>query len=70
MDVKNEFTGEKLNEFINENQLGDTTLCIAGTFDGGIYLPFALYADMFLGISEPYADILDRVAKRPYVKMD
>ena len=57
-------------EFINENQLGDTTLCIAGTFDGGIYLPFALYADMFLGISEPYADILDRVAKRPYVKMD
>ena len=60
----------KMMEFIRENQLTDTTMCIAGTFDGGIYLPFALYAQMFRKNAPTYAPVLNSVAKRTCIRVD
>ena len=60
----------KMMEFIRENQLTDTAMCIAGTFDGGIYLPFALYAQMFRKNAPTYAPVLNSVAKRPCIRVD
>lgn len=57
-------------QFIHENQLTDTTLCIAGTFDGGIYLPFAMYAEMFRHNDPTYDTVLNRVARRPRIRVD
>ena len=57
-------------KFIAENQLTDTTMCIAGTFDGGIYLPFALYAQMFRKNEDTYAPVLNSVAKRACITVD
>ena len=39
----------------------------AGTFDGGIYLPMALGAQMLWNNREAYPEILRRVAKRPCI---
>ena len=60
----------KMMEFIRENQLTDTAMCIAGTFDGGIYLPFAIYAQMFRKNAPTYAPVLNSVAKRPCIRVD
>lgn len=57
-------------QFINENQKSDTTMCIAGTFDGGIYLPFALCAEMFHANSEPFSKILQKVSRRDCIRVD
>lgn len=57
-------------KYINDNQLSDTTMCNAGTFDGGIYLPFALCAEMFCRLDEEYPKILQRVARRPVIRVD
>ena len=57
-------------KFINENQLSDTTMCIAGTFDGGIYLPFALSAQMFRRTDESYQYMLERVSRRSSIRVD
>jgi len=50
--------------FIKENKLGDVNMCLAGTFDGGIYLPMALCAQMFCNCDEEYPEILRKVARR------
>lgn len=60
----------KMISFITENQLTDTTMCIAGTFDGGIYLPFALYAQLFRKNEATYAPVLNSVAKRACIRVD
>lgn len=60
----------RMMEFIRKNQLTDTAMCIAGTFDGGIYLPFALYAQMFRKNAPTYAPVLNSVAKRPCIRVD
>ncbi len=60
----------RMMKFIRENELTDTTMCTAGTFDGGIYLPFALLAEMFRHNDETYAPVLNRVAKRPRIRVD
>ena len=57
-------------QFINENQLGEVNMCIAGTFDGGIYLPFALCAQMFRRMDEPYSKMLTRVSRRDCIRVD
>ena len=56
--------------FIQENKLGEVNMCIAGTFDGGIYLPFALCAQMYRNCSEDYAEILRKVTRRACITVD
>ncbi len=50
--------------FIDENKLGEVNMCLAGTFDGGIYLPMALCAQMYQNCREDYPEILRKVTSR------
>ena len=54
-------------QFIKENALGEVNVCHAGAFDGGIYLPQALCAQMFRVTEGDYGEILKRVARREKV---
>lgn len=56
--------------FIGENKVGEVNMCIAGTFDGGIYLPEALCAQMFRTCAEPYSEILKKTARRACITVD
>lgn len=55
--------------FIADNKLGEVHMCIAGTFDGGIYLPFALCAQMFRTLGTDYSQTLCAVSRRGCVSM-
>ena len=68
--VSNGPAAHRMMQWIKENELSDTTLCTAGTFDGGIYLPFALSAEMFRNCNAPYDQILNRVARRWCIRVD
>ena len=57
-------------KFIKENKCSEVDMCLAGTFDGGIYLPVALCAEMFRCSDGEYGDILRRVSKRPCITVD
>lgn len=56
--------------FIKTNKLGDVNMCFAGTLDGGIYLPFALCAQMFRTLDKDYSETLNRVGKRTYIDLN
>ena len=45
----------------------DVNLCMAGAYDGGIWLPMALCADIFINPTEKFEEILDRVNCREVV---
>jgi len=53
--------------FIQENALGALNMCHAGAFDGGIYLPQALCAQMFRVTEEDYGETLKKTARRDKV---
>ena len=55
---------------IAENKQGDVNMCLAGTFDGGIYLPMALCAQMYWNCREDYPEILKKVSRRPCITVD
>ena len=57
-------------KIIKENKLSDINMCLAGTFDGGIYLPMALCAHMYCNCDEPYDKILRDVMKKPCITVD
>ena len=57
-------------KFIKENKLDDINMCIAGTFDGGIYLPFALCGQLFRSCDGSYSEILRKVARRACITVD
>ena len=57
-------------KFINENEKFDTAMCLAGTFDGGIYLPFALAAELIRDTGAAYPEILKRVSRRACIRVD
>ncbi|MBE6551654.1 MAG: hypothetical protein E7665_05900 [Ruminococcaceae bacterium] len=54
---------------ILNNKLGEVNMCIAGTFDGGIYLPFALCGEMFRNPFDEYESILSKVSARTSVEI-
>lgn len=56
--------------FIQAHRRGEVNLCLAGTFDGGIYLPQALCAQMFRCMDADYPTILSRVLRRPCVTLN
>lgn len=59
----------RMMKFINDNELTPTTMCLAGTFDGGAYLPFAVCGQMFRGYDGDYPTLLNRVARRSYISL-
>ena len=60
----------KLLKFINENKKDEVNMCLAGTFDGGIYLPFALCAQMYRTLDDNYSDTLRKVSRRACITVD
>ena len=61
---------QRMLKFINENQITDTTMCIAGTLDGGIYFPMAMYANMFCDAGNEYSDVVKLVSGMPRVRFE
>ena len=57
-------------QFIGEHKVSEVNMCIAGTFDGGIYLPEAVCAQMFRSCEEPYSEILKKTARRACITVD
>lgn len=56
--------------FIDKNRFSDVTMCIAGTFDGGIYLPFATMAELFWNPQASSRETLKKVLKKDCVIID
>lgn len=54
----------KMLKFIQENALGDVNLCLAGTFDGGMYFPYALCSQMIRTLDDNYGETMNKVARR------
>ena len=57
-------------KFIQANKAGEVNMCLAGTFDGGIYLPAALCAEMYRKSDDEYPEVLRKVARRPCITTD
>ena len=68
--IKNGAWALEMLKFISENKKADVNMCIAGTFDGGIYLPEALCAQMYRSCAEDYPSILAKVMKRSCVTVN
>ena len=65
--------GENAHEMLNiikENKIGDVDLGLAGTYDGGIFLPTALCAEMIRDCSDEFVEIYRRVIARPGVTLE
>ena len=60
----------KLLKFISENKKGEVNMCLAGTFDGGIYLPYALCAQMYRTLDDSFVDTLHKVSRRACITVD
>lgn len=58
---------QRMLQFIAENALGDVNMCMAGAFDGGMYFPYAICAQMFRTADGTYGEIMNRVARREHV---
>ena len=52
---------------INENKKGDVHMCLAGTFDGGVYLPMALCAQTYWDNGEDSSELAKKVTGRAYI---
>ena len=68
--IRNGEYAAKMLKVINENKKGEVDICTAGTFDGGIYLPFALCAQMFRKLEGDWGDILKKVSRRECITVD
>ncbi len=60
---------KKLLECIKENAQGPVNICLAGTFDGGVYFPQAVASQMMRTFDDDYNKTLKKVARRGYVKL-
>ncbi len=68
--MKNGGYAHRLMRFIAENKLGEVNMCAAGTFDGGMYLPFALTAAMFRHLDPTFEATLHRISRLPHVTLE
>lgn len=68
--VKNGEYAHRMIRYIKENKIGDVTMCLAGTFDGGIYFPTAVYAQMFRNTEDDYSEVMRKVARRSCITVD
>ena len=49
---------------------GEINMCMAGLFDGGIWLPEAICTEIFENPTESFDVVLERTAKRKCVRKD
>lgn len=68
--MRNGDRAAELLRFIKQNKRGEVNMCLAGTFDGGMYLPVALCAQMYRHCEDDYKNILQKVARRSCITMD
>lgn len=68
--LRNGDRAQQMVKFINDNKLGEVDMCLAGTFDGGIYMPQAIYAQMLRSMDDDYGDILQKVGRRFCITVD
>jgi len=68
--IRNGGYAEQMLRFIRENSLGEVSMCLAGTFDGGLWLPVALCGEMFRSSEEEYPELLARVSARSCITVD
>jgi hypothetical protein len=61
---------QKMLRFIKSNKLGEIDMCLAGTFDGGIYLPVAICAQMYRNCDEDYEETLKKTMRRSCITVD
>lgn len=57
-------------EHIKKHMKDDVSMCLAGTFDGGIYLPMAICAEMFRNSAEDYNEVVKKVIRRDSISFD
>ena len=57
-------------QFIKDHKLGEVDMCLAGTFDGGIYLPMALCGQMYRTLDDDYQQTLRKTARRACITTD
>ena len=67
--IKNGNRAQEMLKYIKDNKLGEVDMCLAGTFDGGIYLPVALCAQMYRRCEGNYYDIVQQVIRRSCVEL-
>ena len=60
----------EMTKVIKEDKLGEINMCVAGTFDGGIYLPLAICAQMFRDSSDNYQELIRKTARRACITVD
>jgi len=60
---------KRMLECIQEYALGDVNMCMAGMFDGGVYFPQAICAQMFRTLDDEYSETMKKVARREYVQL-
>ncbi len=65
--IKNGDRARRITELALELD-ANVNLCMAGAYDGGIWLPMALCADIFKNPCEDFSDILERVNAREIVE--
>ena len=68
--MKNGSRAQEMLKFIKEHKSDDVSMCLAGTFDGGIYLPEAICAELFRSCDGDFSEILSRVARRSCINFD
>ncbi len=68
--MRNGDRAKEMLDFIKANKLDEVNICLAGTLDGGIYLPFALLGEMFYNCDGSYGDILRRTSRRTCITVD
>lgn len=56
-------------QFIKEHALGEVNCCMVGLFDGAVYFPEAVLAQMLRDVGNNYGETMKRVARRDYVEL-
>ena len=59
---------QKMAAYIYELSEGNAHLCMAGLFDGGVWLPEALCSEIFWNPTQDYAETMRKVYARSFVK--
>lgn len=68
--IKNGEYALRMLRYIKENKHDNVGVCLAGTFDGGIYFPTAIYAQMFRNTDDEYGEVMRKVTSRSCVTID
>lgn len=68
--LKNGKYASEMIRYIKENKMDEVNMCAAGTFDGGIYFPLAMYAQLFRDCGEEHDEIVKKVVRRECVDVE